>query len=1193
MLWKKAPFLLKLVLLLAIVPLLALNVGQPVSAALQLDSPTDTPVFEGAAIEEEEIISLDRSRARLVIKPLPSGRVVLPGTQLPNQPESPEITGSPVEDSPIELPQIAPLESVSPENEHPEPQPPQAEFPPSTPSESDTPVEVPGFSPAIQPASEPDRSIPAIVWVVFPSVVLGVLLFLWRGKRRSTGRSKLVSQPPASQKTPASQTSAEPKNSSERKSLEGELEEAEVSVLTAHPLEPSVGETERPSALSDTGSQKDLSTAQLEKSFKEQVDETITETLEVAPEPKLEVAPEAEPNTGLKIPEGSLEISSGVLPDGAVDGVSLVDRSVAEESIAKGSVLEESIAEEPVLEESVADEPPHSNQANISAPALSESSPPRPQHLAANWTVARLQEAFLADLLHFQGKTLETATLQECYAALVRLICAEILGSADFSTPETRLAQPEGRIVAELFPCCANPLPIATTINNLGLLPIVEPVLQQLGLSLSQLSTQQKETALNQSSLGNLLVGYLEALATAEVAAIGYGMHDVKAVEPLIRKGWQVENSIDGTRQHDPWYQPRPDLQVEVKFGGQTYAYLDEHQHYRVQWIPSEGIVGIPYDVPIVGYQNNTVNRLRLWHPTFAGEEASVAKLALGLLPQNLPEAMPEPEQIVCSLKQQYFLVACTVQDLLRLHFKTGGTPETVAQRIAVQLNEPGTVLAIAELMRLLLDDYGMAWEQAWEMTQQTFSYTQHSVLLASVNQLYSLELFANLLPRHLEVIYEVNSRFLTEVRDRYPGEIYRLRQMSLIDEQGDRYVRLPYLACLGSYTINGVSQLQMDLLQQKILRDFHQEYPDKFKTIRNGITPRLGLLYINPSLSDLISAKIGDIWITDLGELSKLSAYVEDSEFVQYWRQVKQAAKSSLADRIYQQYGMTIDANSLFDVQAIEFNPAQRQALNLLHIITLYQRLKAHPTLSFVPRTFLVTGTAAPHDDESKLLIKLMHSVAEVINADPATAKMLKLVYLNGDMPSWVQALSTAADVTEFLAVPQLETSDVSPLVALMNGSFIIGAANGLNLELADVVGASNLFLLGTKAQARLALSHKDYQPRYFYQTNTSLRSAIDQLASGYFTQGEVEWVTPLINSWLNHDPCILLADYQPYLECQDRVSQAYRDPVRWTQMSILNTIKIGNFSADYAVQEYCLKIWNIQPVTQRLREHSKLFVG
>ncbi|HEY9660248.1 MAG TPA: glycogen/starch/alpha-glucan phosphorylase, partial [Allocoleopsis sp.] len=776
------------------------------------------------------------------------------------------------------------------------------------PSESDSPVEVPGFSPAIQPASKPDRSIPAIVWVVLPSVVLGVLLFLWRGKRRSTGRSKPLAQPPTSQKSPVAEPPAEPKKSLEQTSLEGELEETDGSVLTAHPLEPNSVETEQPPELSDAVPPQDFSTAGLEKSFEEQVDEAIAETLEVAPELKPEVEPEVEPDTGLGSPDGVLEMSSDVLPDRAVDGVSLTEEIVAEEIVAEEIVLDEAVVDEAVvdeavLDETVADEPPQSDQADISTPALPESSPPSPQHFAANWTVARLQEAFLADLLHFQGKTLETATLQECYAALVRLICEEILGSADLSTPETRLAEPEGRIVAELFPCCADPLPIATTINNLGLLPIVESALQQLGLSLSQLSTQQKESALNQRSPGNLLVGYLEALATAEVAAIGYGMCDVKAVEPSIRKGWQVEGSIEGTRSHDPWHQPRPDLQVEVKFGGQTYAYLDEHQHYRVQWIPSEGIVGIPYDVPIAGYQNNTINCLRLWQPTFAGKEVPDSELELSLLSENLPEAMPEHERITWRLKQQYFLVACTVQDLLRLHFKTGGTPETVAQRIAVQLNDPETLLAIAELMRLLLDDYGMAWEQAWEMTQQTFSFTQHSVLLASVNQLYSLELFANLLPRHLEVIYEVNSRFLTEIRNRYPGEIYRLRQMSLIDEQGDRFVRLPYLACLGSHAINGTSQLQMDLLQQKILRDFYQEYPGKFKTIRNGITPRLGLLDINPSLSDLISAKIGDAWITDLGELSKLSVYVEDREFVQYWRQVKQAAKSLLADRIYQQY--------------------------------------------------------------------------------------------------------------------------------------------------------------------------------------------------------------------------------------------------------------------------------------------------
>jgi glycogen phosphorylase len=775
------------------------------------------------------------------------------------------------------------------------------------------------------------------------------------------------------------------------------------------------------------------------------------------------------------------------------------------------------------------------------------------------------QRRFL-DYLDGQGKPLPTATPLEIYTALAELVCTDLLS---LNTPETNLdrASSPFRLVGEI---AAEYLPgphLENGLINLGWLDHVRSAMQELGLDWAELLTQEEEPGLGRGGLGRLMVCYLDSLATAKIPAIGYGIrYEYGIFDQEIQNGWQVEVTDTWLRNGNPWERERPELTVTVPFAGATAAYIDDQGRYRVRWLPQTTVSGVAYDTPIPGYQTETVNLLRLWR----AEQDDLSKV---LYPVDL-----EPQGKALRLKQQFFLVSCALQDALRLHLAAGGQPDGLAARFALQINDTDPTLAVAELMRLLVDDYGLDWERAWEVTQQTLAYTNHSLMPETLDDLWSVGLFAELLPRHLEIIYEINYRLLEVVKAQYPNDGLRLNRVSLIDERGERYVRLNALACVGCHAVNGVSELHTDLLKHTVLRDFYELYPDKFSSQTNGVTPRRFLLQGQPELSGLISRKLGQGWITNLDQLAGLKFYASDPNFGREWLRIKQAAKQRLAAQIWHQTGIEVNPNSLFDVQAMVIHEYKRQHLNLLHILTLYNRIQANPNLDITPRTFIFAGKAAPDYFTAKLMIKLIHTMAAVINPDPKVRGRLKLVFLPDFNIKSAQAIYPAADLAEHLSLAGTEAADTGNMIFALNGALMIGSPDGTNLEIREAVGAENFFEFGLTVSEVARMRAQGYQPMAIYHSNPELKAALD-LLNGGLAGGDSELFKPLINLLLYYDQYMLLADYGAYVACQEQVSQAYRDIERWTRMSILSSAGMGKFSSDRAVQAYCREIWQITP--------------
>ncbi|MFM7427998.1 MAG: glycogen/starch/alpha-glucan phosphorylase, partial [Elainella sp.] len=584
----------------------------------------------------------------------------------------------------------------------------------------------------------------------------------------------------------------------------------------------------------------------------------------------------------------------------------------------------------------------------------------------------------LLDYLARQGKTPTTATVQETYQALATLLCDRLLNlqGPDPLPAGTRLV---GEISAEYLP---GPH-LENSLVNLGLLDETRRAVQELGLNWQQLLDQEEEPGLGRGGLGRLMVCYLDSLATANIPAIGYGIrYEYGIFDQEIQNGWQVEVTDTWLRNGNPWEVERPERSVLVPLGGTTEAYIDDQDRYRVRWLPAESVEGIPYDTPVPGYQNQRVSLLRLWR-------AEAGDLCKVLYPVDI-----ELQGKALRLKQQFFLVSCALQDALRLHLEAGEPATTLAERFALQINDTDPTLAVAELMRLLVDEQGLPWDQAWQVTQATLAYTNHSLMPETLDDLWAVDLVGHFLPRHLEIIYEINYRLLEAVKAKYPGDQPRLNRMSLIEEQGERHIRLNSLACVGCHAVNGVSDLHTDLLKHTILRDFYELYPEKFSSQTNGVSPRRFLLQANPEAATLITSRIGNGWITDLSQLIHLERYASDPVFSSEWLRIKQAAKRHLATHILEQTGVEVNPNSLFDVQAMVMHEYKRQHLNLLHLLTLYNRIKANPNLDLVPRTVIFAGKAAPDYFTAKLMIKLIHAVAEVVNADPDVRGRLKVVF-------------------------------------------------------------------------------------------------------------------------------------------------------------------------------------------------------
>ncbi len=806
-------------------------------------------------------------------------------------------------------------------------------------------------------------------------------------------------------------------------------------------------------------------------------------------------------------------------------------------------------------------------------------------------TVTDLKQSFLDNLLCGMGRLPAAATRNDAYTALAMTVRDRVFKQS-VQTMEA-YARHDTRMVAYLS---AEFLPGPHLVNNLLNLGIVEPARQamsELGINLDDLAEQEEEPGLGNGGLGRLASCYLDSLASLEVPAIGYGIrYEFGIFDQAIKDGWQVEITDKWLRFGNPWEIVRPEIAYDVKFGGYTEPWTDEQSHFRIRWIPGTVVKGVAYDTPILGYRVGTSNHLRLWKAE-AVESFDFTAFNHGnyyravedkMRSENITKVLYPNDEVTegktLRLQQQFFFVTCSLQDMIRIHLLLKRPLDKFHEKWAVQLNDTHPSIAVAELMRLLVDDHQMDWETAWNVTRNTFAYTNHTLLPEALEK-WSVGIFGKLLPRHLEIIYEINAHFLDEVRSRFPGDNARIERMSVIDESGGRFVRMAHLATVGSHHVNGVARLHSDLLRQTVMYDFTELWPEKFCNVTNGVTPRRFMAVSNPGLEQLITGKIGDIWLHDLDNLRTLEAMAGDLNFQQQWREVKLAAKRDLAGLIEQRTGVKVNPESLFDIQAKRLHEYKRQHLNVLHILTLYLQLKRDPEADIPARTFIFGAKAAPGYFMAKLIIKLINSVADLVNNDPDIHDRLKVVFFPDFNVKNAQHIYPAADLSEQISTAGLEASGTGNMKFSMNGALTIGTLDGANVEIREEVGAENFFLFGLDTAQVQELKSRGYNPHDIYQQNPALREVLDFIASGALSAGDTNLFSPLVDNLLWHDPFLVLADYHSYIDCQAEVSKLWADTEAWTRKSILNVARMGKFSSDRSIRDYCEMVWKVKPVS------------
>jgi starch phosphorylase len=811
-------------------------------------------------------------------------------------------------------------------------------------------------------------------------------------------------------------------------------------------------------------------------------------------------------------------------------------------------------------------------------------------------TVDAFKRAFLDNLAYLQGSDLTFASRNDLYLALAYTVRDRLVRS--WLDTIHAYAETRTKIVYYLS---AEYLLGRQLENNLLAADgeaVAREALAELGLDFDELREYEAEPGLGNGGLGRLAACFLDSLATLGMPAVGYGIrYEYGIFKQAFQDGWQIEQPDEWLLRGDPWAVPHHAMEVKVGFGGRTESYVDEHGSYRVRWLPAYTVLGVPYNIMVPGYQNGTVNTLRLWSAR-ASEEFNLGVFNAGdyisavhdkTVSENISKVLyPEdstPQGKELRLQQQYFFVACSLADVLRVHPTNNDEWERLPERIVMQLNDTHPTVAVPELMRLLLDVHGLNWERAWAITTRVFAYTCHTLLPEALEK-WSVDLFARLLPRHLEIIYEINRRFLDEVRVRFPNEEDRVRRMSLIEEGPERRVRMAYLASVGGFSINGVAALHSELLKQTVLHDFFEMYPAKFNNKTNGVTPRRFMRLANPKLTELLNDRLGTGWVNNLDELKRLEALADDASFRAEWRAVKQANKQVLADVLQKNFGVAINPDSIYDVIVKRLHEYKRQLLKAMHIIVLYNRIKADPGIDIVPRTFIFGAKAAPGYRMAKLIIKLINSVAEVVNNDPDVRGRLNVVYIPNFNVSLGERIYPAADISEQISMAGKEASGTGNMKFSLNGALTVGTLDGANVEIRELVGPENFFLFGLTTDEVFATKAAGYNPYHFYETNPVLKQVIDQIGDGVFSRGDSALFQPIVQTLLGSDPFMHCADFQGYIEAQDAAEAVYRDQERWTHMSILNTARCGFFSSDRSMRQYCADIWQVSPVavsTQR----------
>ncbi|XP_075879492.1 glycogen phosphorylase, liver form [Nelusetta ayraudi] len=742
---------------------------------------------------------------------------------------------------------------------------------------------------------------------------------------------------------------------------------------------------------------------------------------------------------------------------------------------------------------------------------------------------------------------------------------------------------------------------LQNTMINLGLQNACDEAIYQLGLDMEELEEMEEDAGLGNGGLGRLAACFLDSMATLGLAAYGYGIrYEYGIFNQKIRDGWQVEEADDWLRHGNPWEKARPEYMLPVHFYGRV-----EETKEGSKWVDTQVVLAMPYDTPIPGYMNNTVNTMRLWSARapndFNLRDFNVGDYIQAVLDRNLAENISRVlypndnffEGKELRLKQEYFVVAATLQDIIRRFKTTKGNPgrtsfETFPEKVAIQLNDTHPAMAIPELMRIFVDIEKLDWDTAWDLTRRTFAYTNHTVLPEALER-WPVELLETLLPRHLQIIYQINQNHLNNIAALYPNDMDKLRKMSLIEEEGGKRVNMAHLCIVGSHAVNGVAQIHSNIIKTEVFSDFNELEPEKFQNKTNGITPRRWLLLCNPGLAELIAEVIGEDYVKDLSQLQKLNDFVEEFTLIRDIAKVKQDNKLKFALLLEKEYRVKINPSSMFDVHVKRIHEYKRQLLNCLHIIVMYNRIRKNPSAPFVPRTMIIGGKAAPGYHMAKMIIKLITAVADVVNNDPVVGNKLKVIFLENYRVSMAEKVIPATDLSEQISTAGTEASGTGNMKFMLNGALTIGTMDGANVEMAEEAGEENLFIFGMRVEDVAKMDQKGYDAMSYYNSIPVLKEVMDQITSGFFSPRNPQLFKDLTDMLFKHDRFKVFADFEDYVKCQARVSSLYQNPKEWTKMVIKNIAATGKFSSDRTITEYAKDVWGVEPTDLKIPPPSE----
>ena len=731
---------------------------------------------------------------------------------------------------------------------------------------------------------------------------------------------------------------------------------------------------------------------------------------------------------------------------------------------------------------------------------------------------------------------------------------------------------------------------LTNNLINLGIYDEYKQALAELNHDIHELEEYEVEAGLGNGGLGRLAACFLDSIASLGIPGYGYGIrYEFGIFYQNIIRGYQVEKADNWLRIGNPWEIPRPRSLFPVKFYGHVQTTQNAQGEREHKWVDTQDVMAMAYDIPIPGYQNDTVNNLRLWSARSSREleldyfqagdyfQAVQNKHESEIISKVLYPADHNPSGKELRFKQEYFFVAASLSDIVRRYKKRHTTFDEFSDKVAIQLNDTHPALAIAELMRILLDNEKLSWAKAWKVTVNTFAFTNHTILPEAMEK-WSLDLFSRVLPRHLDIIFQINQKFMDQVQKKYPGDMDKMNRMSLIEENHSKYIRMANLSIIGSHSTNGVAKLHSSILREKVFSDFYEMYPERFNNKTNGITPRRWLKACNPELAELITEYIGDSWVKDLSEIKNLEDHINNPSLIERWKKIKNDNKKSLAELIQKTLSLEVDPNSLYEVQVKRIHEYKRQVLSVLHAITLYNRVRRNPKDFKTPRTIIFSGKAAPGYATAKLIIKFINSVADTINTDSRIHGKLKVVFLPNYSITLAERIIPAADLSVQVSTAGMEASGTGNMKLSLNGALTVGTLDGANIEIMEEVGKENIYIFGLNAEEVMEKKKTGYQPREIYHGNMELRETLDMVQQGFFFEQQPHLFQPLMETLLDHgDPYMVLADYQSFCDIQEKIGNAYLDSDAWTRKAIINVARMGKFSSDRSIKEYAEEIWNV----------------